>query len=152
MANPNVTTLHCNYTVTTQDVSRSGLDALFVQEFNSLHAIVYEMSILRCRMNKIFRQNVLALMGNGDLHSLFIGKERVIGLHAESAGAKIYVHYCAKTKVELIALKYCTEEVPNIVRQNDNQSYVRYVNPIFSKVLYRNFTLMKCNPIFSNVF
>ena len=38
------------YTVNTQDVSRSGLDALFVQEFYSLHAIVDEMSNLRCRM------------------------------------------------------------------------------------------------------
>ena len=92
------------YTITTQDISRSGSDALFVQEFNSLHAIVYEMSILRCRKNKTFRQNVLALMGNGDSHSLFIGKKGVIGLHAESAGAIIYVHHCAKTKVELIAL------------------------------------------------
>ena len=35
------------YTVTTQDVSRNGLDALFLQEFNSLHAIVDEMSNLR---------------------------------------------------------------------------------------------------------
>ena len=51
------------YTVTTQDVSKNGLDALVVQEFNSLHAIVDEMSNLRCRMNRIFRQNVLALMG-----------------------------------------------------------------------------------------
>ena len=31
------------YTVSTQDVSRNGLDALFVQEFNSLHAVVDEM-------------------------------------------------------------------------------------------------------------
>ena len=85
-----------NITVTTQDVSRSGLDALFVQEFNSLHAINDEMSNLRCRMNKIYRKNVLALMGNGDSHSLFIGKEGVTGLHAESAGAIIYVHHCAK--------------------------------------------------------
>ena len=34
------------YTVTTQDVSRNGVDALFVQEFNNLHAIVDEMSNL----------------------------------------------------------------------------------------------------------
>ena len=51
-------------------------------------------------MSKIFRQNVMALMRNGDLHSLFIGKEGVIGLHAASAGAIIYVHLCAKTIVE----------------------------------------------------
>ena len=84
-------------------------------------------------MNKIYRQNVLALMGNDDSHSLFIGKEGeegVIGLHAESAGAIIYVHHCAKIIVELTALNYCTEEVPSIVTQNDNQSFVRYMNPI----------------------
>ena len=102
-------------------------------------------------MNKIFRQNVLALMGNGDSHSLFIGKEGVRGLHAESAGAIIYVHHCAKTIVELNALNYCIEEVPIIVGQNDNQSYVRYMNPI-SQVFHRNFTLIKCNPLFPNVF
>ena len=44
------------YTLTTQDVSRSGLDALFVLEFNSLHAIVDEISSLRCRMNKILHK------------------------------------------------------------------------------------------------
>ena len=72
-------------------------------------------------------------MGNGDSHSLFIGKEGVIGLHAESADAIIYVHHCAKIIVELTALNYCTEEMPIIVRQNYNQSYLRYLNPI-SKV------------------
>ena len=109
-------------TVTTQDISRSALDALFVQEFIRLHAIVDEMSNLRCRMNKIFRQVESALMGNGELHSLFIGKEGVVGLLAESAGPITYVHHCAKTIVELTALNYCTKEVPIIVRQNDNQS------------------------------
>ena len=102
-------------------------------------------------MNKIYRQNVLALMGNGDSHFLFIGKEGVIGLHAESAGAIIYVHHCAKVIVELTAVNYCTEEVPIIVTQKNNQSFVRYMNPI-SKVLYRNFTLIKCNSLFPNVF
>ena len=90
-------------------------------------------------------------MGNGDSHSLFIVKEGVIGLPAESAGAIIHVHHCAKTTVEITALNYCTEEVPIIVRQNNNQSYLRYLNPI-SKVFYRNFTLIKCNPLFPNVF
>ena len=41
--------------------------------------------------------------------------------------------------------------MPIIVRQNDNQSYVRYMNSI-SKVFSRNFTLIKCNPMFPNVF
>ena len=90
-------------------------------------------------------------MGNGNSHSLFIGKEGLIGLHAESAGAINQVHRCSKTIVELTALNYCTEEVPISVRQNDNHSYVRYMNPI-SKVFYRNFTLIKCNPLFPNVF
>ena len=63
------------HTLTTQDVSRNGVDALFVQEFNNLHAIVDEMSNLRCRMNKIYRQNVLDLMEDGDSHSLFNGKK-----------------------------------------------------------------------------
>ena len=71
------------YTVTTQDVSKKGLDALFVQECNSLYAFVDEMSNVRCIMNKFIRQNVLALMGNGDPYSIFIGKEGVIGLHAK---------------------------------------------------------------------
>ena len=139
------------YTVTTQDVSRSGLDALFVQEFNSLHVIVDEMSNLRCKMNKNFKQNVLALMGNDYSHSIFIGKEGVIGLHAESAGAIIYVHHCAKIIVELFALNYCTDEVPIIVTQNDSQSFVCYMNAI-SKDFYKKFTLIKCNPLFPNIF
>ena len=41
--------------------------------------------------------------------------------------------------------------MPIIVGQNDNQSYVRDMNPI-SKVFYRNFMLIKCNPLFPNVF
>ena len=141
------------YTVTTEYVSRSGLDALFVQEFNSLHAIVDEMSNLRCRVNKNYRQKVLALMGDGDSHSLFIGKEVVIGLHTESAGAIIYVHHCAKIIVEKTALNYCTEEMPIIVRQNHIQSYVRYLNPI-SKVLYRKilrlYSATHCSLMYSN--
>ena len=104
------------YTVTTQDVSRSGLDALFVQKFISLDVIVDEMSNLRCRMIKILRQNVLVLMGNGDAHSIFIGKDGVIGLHADSAGAINYFHHCAKIIVELTALNYCTEEMPINIR------------------------------------
>ena len=103
------------------------------------------------KMNKIYRQNVLAVMGDGDSRSLFIGKEGVKGLHAESAGPIIDVHHGAKIIVELTALNYCTEEVRIIVRQNDNQSNVRYMNPI-SKVFYRNFTLTKCNQLFPNVF
>ena len=109
------------------------------------------MSNLKHRMNKIYRQNVLALMWNGDSHSLFSSKEGVIGLHADSAGAIISVHHCAKIIVELIALNYCTEEVPIIARQNDNQSYVRYMSPI-PKVFYRNFTLIKGKPLFPDVF
>ena len=85
----NINSQQTTYTVTTQDVIKCGLDALFVQEFNSLHAIVDEMSNLRCRMNKYFRQNVLPLRGNADSHIIFIGKEGVIGLHAKSAGAII---------------------------------------------------------------
>ena len=64
-------------------------------------------------------------MGNGDSHSLLIVKEGVIGLHAESAGAITYIHHSAKIIVELTALNYCTEQVPIIVRQNDDQIYVR---------------------------
>ena len=41
--------------------------------------------------------------------------------------------------------------MPIIVRQNDNQSYVRYINPI-SKAFSRNFTLIKCNSLFPNIF
>ena len=87
------------------------------------------MSNLRCRINKIYRQKVLALIGNGDSHSLFIVKEGVLGLHAESTGTIIYVHHCANVIVELSALNYCTEEVPIIVTQNDNQSFVSYMIP-----------------------
>ena len=36
------------YTLTNQDFSISGLDALFVQEFNSVHAIVDEPSRIDC--------------------------------------------------------------------------------------------------------
>ena len=61
------------------------------------------------------------------------------------------MHHCAKIIVELTALNYCTEEVPIIVTQKDNQSFLRYMNPI-SKFFYRNFTLVKCNPLFPNVF
>ena len=41
--------------------------------------------------------------------------------------------------------------MPIIVRQNDNQRYVRYMNTI-SKVFYRNLRFIKCNPLFVNVF
>ena len=85
------------------------------------------------------------------MHSVFIGKKGVIGLHAELAGAIIYVYHYAKLVVELSALNYCTEEVQIFVRQNDKKSYVRYKNPIFN-VFYRNFTFIKCNPLFPNVF
>ena len=41
--------------------------------------------------------------------------------------------------------------MPIIVRQNDNQSHVHYMNPI-SNVFYRIFTLINCNPFFPIVF
>ena len=87
---------------------RSTLDAEFVQEFIYLHAIVNELSNMRCGLNQLYWQNVPAVMGNGDSLSLLIRGHGFPGLHAESAGAIIYVDHCAKILVELNILNYCT--------------------------------------------
>ena len=46
-------------------------------------------------------------------------------------------------------LHFCTEEVPVLV-EGQNFSSIRYMDPI-TKILYLNYTIAACNPLFPNV-
>ena len=46
-------------------------------------------------------------------------------------------------------LPFCTEEVPVLV-EGQKFSSIRYIDPI-TKILYHNYTIAACNPLYSNV-
>ena len=69
--------------------------------------------------------------------------------HAERVGGIIYVHRCAKVIVHVVENQFCTEEVPIRMSSDNTSEVIRYMEPI-SRVFYRNFTLINCNPMYPN--
>ena len=71
------------------------------------------------------------------------------GTHVERAGSVLYVHKCAKMVATMTKLTFCTEENPVLI-QGENFSSIRYLEPL-TKILYRNYTIASCNPLYPNV-
>ena len=86
---------------------------------------------------------------NGNSHQILLNKQNALGTHAERAGAILYVHRCAKVIVHVVKDQFCTEEVPIRVSSGNNSEGIIYMDPI-SRVFYRNFTLINCNPMYPN--
>ena len=86
---------------------------------------------------------------NGNSHQFFLNQHKALGKHAERAGGILYVHRCAKIIVHVVENQFCTEEVPIRVSSDNSSEGIRYMDPI-SRVFYRIFTLIKCNPMYPN--
>ena len=97
-----------------------------------------------CKTRHMLLNGLISLASNLDNPNLFVGSGSMIGIHAEKAGAALYVHKCAKVAVKLADFGDCTEEVPVIM---EGTTEIRFLNPI-TQVVYPNFTLAPCDPIF----
>ena len=86
---------------------------------------------------------------NGNSHQIFLNQQNALGTHAEKVGGILYVHRCAKFIVHVVENQFCTDEVPIRVSSDNSSRGIRYMEPI-SRVLYRNFTLINCNPMYQN--
>ena len=96
-----------------------------------------------CRTRQMILNGLISLASNLDNPNLFLGSGSMVGVHAEKAGAVLYVHRCAKVAVSLADFPYCTEEVPVLL---ENTTHIRFMNPI-TQVVYPNYTLTACDPI-----
>ena len=143
-----VTTKSSEFLFTDKDLYLSHIDNLFMWGYQGMLENLQQIELQACRIDNLRQGNVLAMTGNGDAHSVFFENQNLLGLHAEKAGGLLYVHRCAKVLVEIITLEFCTEEVPVQMIVNGT-ALLRFMDPI-SRVLYRNFTLSLCNPLYPN--
>lgn len=96
-----------------------------------------------CNTRQLILNGLISLASNLDNPNLFLGSGSMIGVHAEKAGAVLYVHKCAKVAVHIADFPYCTEEIPVML---DNSTVIKFMNPI-TQVVYPNYTLTACDPI-----
>ena len=78
-----------------------------------------------------------------DNSNAFLGSVSMIGIHAEKAGAVLYVHKCAKDETRIADFPYCKEEVPVLLVY---ETQVSFMNPV-TPVVYPNYTLNASDPI-----
>ena len=96
-----------------------------------------------CKTRQMILNGLISLASNLDNPNLFLGSGSMVGVHAEKAGAVLYVHKCAKIPVQITDFAHCTEEVPVLL---ENSTTVKFMNPI-TQVVYPNYTLTSCDPI-----
>lgn len=97
-----------------------------------------------CKSRHLILNGLVSLASNLDNPNLFVGTGSMVGIHAEKAGAVLYVHKCAKVSLRLADFGDCTEEVP-VILEGSNE--IRFMNPI-TQVVYPNYTIAPCDPIF----
>ena len=71
------------------------------------------------------------------------------GTHVERAGSVLYVCKYAKMVATITKFPLCTEEVPVLV-EGQNFYFIRYMGSN-TKIMYINYTLAACNPLYPNV-
>ena len=92
---------------------------------------------------------ILTTTINGNSHQVFLNQQNALVLHAERARGSLYVHKCAKVVVRVIENSFCTQELPVRFSSDNSSEWLRYMD-LISKVFYRNFTKMNCNPLYPN--
>ena len=108
-----------------------------------------QTELLNCHIETLHRAMILTTPINGNSHQIFLNQQDALGTHAERAGGILYVHRCAKVIVHVVENQFCTEEVPIRVSSDNSSEEIRYMEPN-SRVFYRNFTLINCNPMYPN--
>ena len=79
---------------------------------------------------------------------MVLGRE-MKGRHIERAREALCKHRYAKTKVTIMTITFCTDEVP-VRPGHANETVVKYMNPI-SRFVYSRYTLTECNPVNPNL-
>ena len=147
-----LTTTQQNFLTT--DISETDLrdiklGQLFVWDFRGMFENLKQIELLNCHIEKLHRAMILATSVNENSHQIFLSQQNALCAHAERAGGIIYVHRCAKVIVHVVENQFCTEEVRIRVSSDITSEVIRYMDPI-SRVFYRNFTLINCNPMYPN--
>ena len=108
-----------------------------------------QIELLNCHIETLRRAMILTTPINGNSHQIVLNQQNSLGTHAERAAEILYVHRCAKVIVHVAENQSCTKEVPIMVSSNNNSEGIRYMDHI-SRVFYRNFTIINCNPMYPN--
>ena len=108
-----------------------------------------QIELIYCHIKRLHRAMILTTPVNGNSHQIFLNHQNALGTHAERVGGILYVHRCAKVIVQVVKNQFCTEEVPIRVSSDNSSEGIRYMDPI-SRIFYRNFTLINCNPMYPN--
>ena len=125
------------------------LDQLFVWDFRGMFENLKQIEFLICHLETLHRALISTTPINRNSHQIFLNQQNALGTHAERAGGTFYVHMCAKVIVLVVENQFCTEEVPIRVSSDNSSEGIRYMDRI-SRVFYRNFTLINCNPMYPN--
>ena len=138
----------------TTDISETDLrdiklDQFFVWDFRGIFENLKQIELLNCHIEKLHRAMILTTSINGNSHQTFLSQQNALITHAKGAGGKLYVRRFAKVIVHVVKNQFCTEEVPVRVFSDKTSEVIRYMDPI-SRVFYRNFTLINCNPMYPN--
>ena len=111
-----------------------------------------QIELLNCHIETLHRAMILTTPINGNSYQFSLNQQNALGTHAGTrAGGILYVHRCAKVIVHVVENQFCAEEVPIRVPSDNSSEGIRYMDP-FSRVFYRNFTLINCNPMYPNAF
>ena len=110
-----------------------------------------QIELLNCYIETLHRAIILTTPIKGNSHQIFLNQQNALGTQARRAGGINYVHRCAKVILHVVENQFCTEEVPIRVSSDNSSEGYRYMDPI-SRVFYRNFTLINCNPMYPNAF
>ena len=110
-----------------------------------------QRELLNCHIETLHRAMILTTPINGNSYQFSLNQRYALGTHAERAGGILYVHKCAQVIVHVVENQFCAEEVPIRVPSDNSSEGIRYMDP-FSRVFYRNFTLINCNPMYPNAF
>ena len=125
------------------------LEQLFVWDFRVMFENLKQIELLSCRIERLHRAMIITKPINGNSHQVFLNQQNALGLHAERVVGILYVNRCAKVIVHIVENHFCTEEVPIRVSSDNSSERNRYTKPI-SSVFCRNFTLINCNPMYTN--
>ena len=108
-----------------------------------------QLELLNCNIETLNRAMILTTSINGNSHQISLSQQNALGAHAKRAGGILYVHRCAKVIVHVVENQFCTEEVPIRVFSDNTSEIIRYMDPL-SRVFYRNFKQINCNPMYPN--
>ena len=110
-----------------------------------------QIELLNYHIETLHRAMILTTSINGNSHQIFLNQQNALVSHAETAGGILYVHRCAKVIIHVVENQFCTEKVPIRVSFGNSSEGIRYMDSI-SRVFYRNFTLVNCNPMYPDAF